>query len=55
MKIHQLDVMTVYLNGELEEQIFMEIPKFLEQILEEIINSEKKGKMSTRLRVCSGR
>lgn len=59
MKIHQLDVTTAYLNGELEEQIFMEIPKFLEQILEEIINSEKKGKIvnkaSSMLRALRGR
>lgn len=48
MKIHQLDVTTAYLNGKLEEQVFMEVPKFSEQILEEIITSEKKGKIADK-------
>lgn len=48
MKIHQIDVTTAYLNGELEEQIFMEIPKYTERILEEIVISEKKGKIADK-------
>lgn len=27
LQIHQMDVMTAYLNGELEENIYMIIPK----------------------------
>lgn len=45
MKIHHLDVTTAYLNGVLEEQIFMEIPKFSELVLEEIVATERKGKI----------
>lgn len=45
MKIHHLDVTTAYLNGVLEEQIYMEIPRFSEIVLEEIIATEKKGKV----------
>lgn len=45
MKIHHLDVTTAYLNGVLEEQIFMEIPKFSELVLKEIVATERKGKI----------
>lgn len=45
MKIHHLDVTTTYLNGELEEQIFMEVPRFTELILEGIVASEIKEKI----------
>ena len=45
MHIKHLDVETAYLNGELEEQIFMEVPTFSENVLEEIITSKKKGKI----------
>lgn len=50
MKIHQLDVNTAYLNGELEEQIFIKFPKFSERILEEIAFIERKGKVTEKAR-----
>jgi hypothetical protein len=40
MNIRQFDVTCAYLNGELEEEIFMEPPKYLLQVLE-IIQSEE--------------
>lgn len=45
MEIRQLDVTSAFLNGELEEQIFMEAPKFIDQALEKLITSKKKGKI----------
>ncbi|KMQ88472.1 retrovirus-related gag-pol polyprotein [Lasius niger] len=45
MKMHHLDVTTAYLNGVLEEQIYMETPRFSELVLEEIVATEKKGKI----------
>lgn len=36
MKIQQFDVSTAYLNGELEEETFMEPPKYLKQVLKHI-------------------
>jgi hypothetical protein len=48
MKIKQFDVKTAYLNGELEEEIFMEAPKGLEKFLGEI--SESEGNSSTGLK-----
>lgn len=37
MKIEQLDITTAYLNGSVEEEIFMEAPEYLEDILEHIV------------------
>lgn len=34
--VHQLDVTTAFLNGDLEENIFMEIPELFPELLEEI-------------------
>lgn len=40
MKVHQFDVTTAYLNGKLNEKIFMEPPKQLPEILENISNDK---------------
>lgn len=40
MKMRQFDVTTAYLNGSIEEEIFMEHPEFLKEALEIIIQSE---------------
>jgi len=37
MEMHQLDVTTAYLNGTVDEEIYMEIPEFLKKFLSEII------------------
>jgi len=40
MKIHQLDIVTAYLNGFLNEEVFMEKPKMLKKILLEIVQRD---------------
>ena len=37
MNIHELDIETAYVNGNLDEEIYMEAPEFLCEILEYII------------------
>jgi len=39
MEVHQLDITTVYLNGIIDEEIYMEIPEFLKKLLPEIIEN----------------
>lgn len=41
MTIRQLDVTTAYLNGVIEEEIFMETPRYLKEALETIIQTER--------------
>lgn len=43
MITNQYDVITTYLNGELKEEIFMEVPVLTEEILELIIDTELKN------------
>lgn len=44
LKIRQLDVKTAYLNGEVEEQIFMETPAHFKDVLAHIVQDEKIDK-----------
>ncbi|KMQ84575.1 retrovirus-related gag-pol polyprotein [Lasius niger] len=46
MKIHQLDIVAAYLNGFLNEEVFMEKPEILEKILLEIIQRDGKNSVS---------
>lgn len=41
LKIRQLDVKTAYLNGEVEEQIFMEAPAHFGEVLARIVQDEE--------------
>lgn len=40
MKIHQMDIQTAYLNGELDKSLYMEIPENLKETLENIKKSK---------------
>ena len=40
LTVHQMDVVTAYLNGEVEEELFMEIPEQFEESLSDIMNKE---------------
>lgn len=44
MYIHQFDITTAYLNGTLEEKVYMEIPDYMEEILKYIIREERRNK-----------
>lgn len=41
MKITQLDITTAYLNGSLDEDIFMEIPDLTQELLEHIVRTDR--------------
>jgi len=41
LELHQLDVTTAYLNGIINEEIYMEIPELLEEMLPEMISECK--------------
>ena len=47
MSMHQIDVTTAYLNGDLDEEIFMELPEFLEEIMQQVVQS---GMTSRRIK-----
>lgn len=42
-EIHQMDFVTAYLNGNLDEDVYMEIPDYLEDVLQNLINGEIVG------------
>lgn len=43
LEIHQMDVVTAYLNGSLEEDVFMEIPDKLSDVLESVLANQNIG------------
>lgn len=43
LEIHQMDVITAYLNGELEESVYIEVPQHLETILDKIKSGKPMG------------
>jgi len=38
LEVHQLNIITAYLNGKIDEEIYMEIPNFFQELLSEMIN-----------------
>ena len=43
LEIHQMDVVTAYLNGSLDVEVFMEIPEQLHNVLDKILTKQKIG------------
>lgn len=45
LKIHQLDINTAYLNGLLEEEIYMKVPDLLDECLQDLTRLEQPGSL----------
>lgn len=43
LEIHQMNIVTAYLHGKLEEEVFMEVPDQLQEVLNKVIATEKVG------------
>lgn len=43
LEIHQMDVVTAYLNGSLDEEVYMEVPDQLSEVLERVLAKDKVG------------
>lgn len=43
LPVFQLDIVAAYLNGNLEEEIFMEPPEYIQEALQEIIKNDGKN------------
>ena len=41
--VHQLDVTTAFLNGTVEEDIYMELPEMLQELLPKIATKQNQG------------
>lgn len=50
LEIHQMDVVTAYLNGSLEEEVFMEIPDQLYEVLDKVLANQKIGTQRKNIR-----
>lgn len=48
MFIRQIDVETAYLNGDVEEEVLMEVPEHFECVLEYIVNNEKDDSLKRK-------
>ncbi|KAM8701348.1 hypothetical protein ACLKA7_001844 [Drosophila subpalustris] len=48
MEIHQMDVVTAYLNGELEEKVFMNIPENFNEFMKKLESGAKIGSNQQR-------
>lgn len=45
LTVHQMDVVTAFLNGEIEEELYMELPEEFEAALKEIINKHENDQV----------
>lgn len=46
--VYQLDIVSAYLNGTLNEEVFMEVPEFLEEALQRIVHREDRSSSIAR-------
>lgn len=50
LDIHQMDVVTAYLNGSLDEEVFMEVPDQLRNVLDMVLANQKIGTQRKTIR-----
>lgn len=51
LQVHQLDVTTAYLNGNMDTEIFMDKPELLSEMLERIVEEENDGELTSKAKV----
>lgn len=49
LDIHQMDVVTAYLNGSLDEEVFMEVPDQLCDVLDKVLTNQKIGSQQKKI------
>ena len=48
MYVKQYDIATAYLNGELDETVYMEVPKHFSEMLQEMIGNETDNEIKKK-------
>jgi len=52
MSLHHIDITTAFLNAKLEEKVYMEVPEYAEETLQEIIRTSTTGSEVKRKAAC---
>lgn len=55
LELYQVDVKTAFLNGDLDEEIYMETPNLPDEVRDEIISNQQCGKLKQLQNLCKER